>query len=942
MIDDLGERLQRLPAEKRKALLEQLRQRGVELPITMAPFLREEEPPLAENQRRIWLLKQLQPEGDSAYHLPQIVHLRGRLDLDALREAVTIVARRHESLRTTIGVDSKGEPVQLIAEEPSIDLQVREAGAVETSGIGALSDELYAFAFQPFDFQESLFRARLYRVSEEDHVFALVFHHIISDGWSLRIFVGEMISAYEGLVKGSALEAPGVPVQFGDYVSWASHRDYASDVEFWANELDGFEPLHFPTFTEPNIRTAEDIRFVFSKTLVKQVRALAGSQGCTLFTVLVAAFELALSLYSGQSDVAIGATVAGREHAEIEQVIGYFSTAIVLRTRFDFDSTVEELLRSVRETTLSALQHHRHLPYEDLAARLALPRNPWGGNPFFNTMVVFQNLQESSVEMADLSVELVDSHVLFEDRERPAMFDLYLEIEDGAEELHATLTFRRGAIDRERATRLVQVTQTLLEQFASNPQRRLGQLSILSAEETRSLVTLGKGPRADFEALPIPRLFERAVEKYADSIAIRTEGGEWTYSRLHQQSNGIARRLAGGGIGVGDRVGVSLRRSPELIAALLGVMKVGAAYVPLEPELPTGRLKYIVANAGLRWVVASEDVEWVEGSDVECIDVHCAPAAEFDVPADLSAEHPAYVIYTSGSTGNPKGVVVSHRNVHNHLHSKAVLCEAHPGEVALCRSSFSFDASVSEIFVPLTQGGTLVVAKPEGHRDPRYLVQLIRDHEVEVMEAVPSGLSLLLETEGIGECTTLKKVILGGEALSAELRDSFLDRLPCRLFNPYGPTEATVETTMAECRRGDQLVSIGRPMHNYQVAILDRFGNMLPAHWVGELCIAGEGVASGYVGEPRKTAESFLPASFSEHCGARMYSSGDNVWWTEEDRLAYLGRRDHQVQVRGIRVEIGEIETLLHAVAGVHEAVVVPVDLRNGRSDGLVAYVVRK
>lgn len=935
VISQIEERLRSLQPEKRQLLVEKLRERGMELPLRIFPLLRVGDISIAENQRRLWFIHQL--DAGAGYHIPVFAKLDGPVDLDALRFALDHVTRRQQSLRTAFVRDAEGEPIAVVRDDVRLELEVEQGRDHDEHELLA---QLAEFANRPFDLAEPpLARTRLIELGPDEHLFVIVFHHIVSDGWSSNVFIAELIESYRAHVEGRAPALEPLEVEYQDVVAWREQQDHTASRNRWKEELTGFEPLEIPAMSaddDAGESEASIALHTFTPSLSSEVRSLASALGVTPYVVFNTAMKFVLGHYADQRDVTIGNTVAGRDHAMMEGIIGYFSTAVVSRTRFHPTQTVEELLRAEAEKAADLADHHGHFPLEELAEELRLSRTA-RTNSFFDAMLVFQNIRPASMEMADVTVSFWDG---WSEVPHEAMFDWYVEIYDAPEKFSGLLMHRRSHVDARAATDFWRHLGRTLEIFASAPNARLADLEIFAPE-----VSWEKGPGGIPDRRPFVSRIAEIADAEPDSIAVVDGDREVSYGELVRWAAGLANLIHGRGIRPGARVGVCARRSVELIAGLLATSMARCAYVPLEPDLPRDRLAFLIRDARTAVVLCDESGrDALTGHDVETASLSRQSGDEDEeFPTKPSPHDVAYVIYTSGSTGRPKGVAVSHASVSNHLDGKIRACSYDSSDVFLCRSSFSFDASVTEIFVPLTLGAKLVVARPGGQRDPRYLSELISRHRISVVETVPSGLALLMEEPAFATCSSLRSVVLGGEALSPQIRDRFHQTHPqARLFNPYGPTEATVEATMKECGAPEHEVTIGNPMQGVSTFVLDAWGRRQPARVPGELFIAGSGVAQGYLGRPRLTAESFLPCELTDRPGERAYRSGDFVAWLENGDIRYDGRKDHQLQIRGVRAELGEIEVVMRSLEGVEDVVVVPVNERAGRADGLIAFVVRR
>ncbi len=943
-------------AARVEAGIKELRRTGAEPAVPpllpMSPALRRGDLPLSFAQQRLWFIDQLEP-GSSLYNMPVVLRVEGPLDPAILERCLGEIVRRHEALRTVFTVHDDA-PVQVIRPPapfvlPQVDLSALPEAARETAALALVQEE----AGRPFDLSglqgdpkgDLMLRGVLLRLGAADHVVALTMHHIASDGWSLGLLVGEVTALYAAFAQGEPSPLPELPVQYADFAlwqrSWLQGEILAREIEWWRRQLAGLPPL----VTLPTDRPRPAVQsyrgatrpVFFPAELTRRMATLGRHEGATLFMVLLAAFQALLARLSDEDDLAVGSPMAGRTHREIEPLIGFFVNTVVLRSDLSPTSTCGELLGRVRETALDAYLH-QDIPFEKLVLELA-PERSLAHAPLFQAMLVLQNAPAESLEIRDLRLRPVSLETT------AAKFDLTVSLGEHGGGLLGTVEYATDLYDAATVDRLIACFELLLSGMVEEPERRLGELPLLTPAEARQLRAWNETDTAYPLDRPLHAWIEDQAGRAPESVAVSFETEELTYGELVRRADRLARRLGASGCGPESRVGVLLERSSELLVALLGILKAGAAYVPLDPDHPADRLVFQDRDARLRRIVTRADLaDRLPGAadrflflpPGEPVAGNLGGPDEAPLAVTVDPDHPAYVLYTSGSTGRPKGAVISHRAIVNRLLWMQEALRLSAADRVLQKTPVSFDVSVWELFWPLMTGARLVVARPGGHRDNAYLARLIARQEITVLHFVPSMLQLFLEEPGAGECRTLRDVVCSGEALSAELARRFAARLGrARLHNLYGPTEAAVDVTSWVCAAAEHEdgrgIPIGRPIANTRIHLLDRGLQPVPVGVPGELFIAGVNLARGYVERPDLTAERFLPAPEGREPGERLYRTGDLARWRSDGAIEYLGRLDHQVKIRGVRIELGEIEAALLSLPGVREAVVMAREAREDR-----------
>ena len=910
--------------------------------------------PASFAQQRLWFLDRLESH-TAPYNMSVATRLRGPLDVESLERALNHCVQRHEVLRTTF-VMSGEQLMQLIAYELRVEMPLRDlTGLAEGEREAEMARLAAREGGRAFDLEGGpLLRASLYRLSEREHVLLLVIHHIVCDGWSLGVLSAELGTLYAAFSRGLDSPLPDLPLQYADYAVWQRRRLTGQTLErllsYWRQRLLGAPPaLELPTDRPRHAtgsRPGRTHEFRLPPALTERLRALGRSQGATLFMVLLAGWQALLSRYSGEEEVVVGAPVAGRVRAELEPLVGLFVNTLALRARVEGGEGFGELLGRVREACLGAYEH-QELPFERLVEELR-PARELGRHPVFQVMFAMQEASpgwsaERGLEGETFGVEPGE-----------AKFDLSLAVAERDGTLHGALTYDSGLFEAATAARMVAHFVRLLEGVAADPERAVGSIPLLSGEEERRQLLF----EYNDTARPFPpddrlhHLFSERAARDPHAAALVCGDTALTYAELETRSNQLAHHLISLGVGAEVCVGVCLSRSVELLVALLGVLKAGGAYLPLDPEYPVERLAFLFDDGGCPVVLTEGRLmdslpasAWVQ---VVCLDEmgdELALLPESDPGARVLPENLAYVIYTSGSTGQPKGVGVSHRAVCNYVRWAADYYPAAGASPFF--TSPAFDLTVTSLFPALAAGGSVAVVAGEGGAALAELARGGRD--CGLLKLTPSHLALLTGiTRGAperSEAMTLwpAALVLGGEALDYESLRPWRELSPAtRLINEYGPTETTVGCCVYEVATEAEEsgpVPIGRPIANTRLYVADARGEPLPVGVAGELLIGGSGLARGYLNRPGLTAERFVPDPFSGEPGARLYRSGDLARWRADGVLGYLGRVDEQLKLRGYRIEPGEVETALRQHVSVRDAAVIVREDEPG-DKRLVAYAV--
>ncbi|MDX3503338.1 amino acid adenylation domain-containing protein [Streptomyces sp. ATCC51928] len=933
-------------SDAKRALLAQ-RLRGRARPAQAVPRRPEGTvPPLSFAQERLWFMEQFAP-GTAAYNIPVARRLRGPLDRPALQRALDAVVARHETLRSRYPATDDGRPVLEIAAPAPFGLRTAEADDEEHAA--RLVDELGAL---PFDLVTGpLINGLLVRIADDDHVLLLVVHHSVSDGWSSEVLVSEVLRGYTAYATGGPDPLAELPVQYGDFARWQRDRltggRLAEEVAYWAGELSGVRPLELPTARpRPERQTFDGAGFGFDvdRDLLDRLTALGKQHGATVHMVLLAAFQLVLSRFSGQRDFAVGSPVAGRPEPELEGLVGMFVNVLALRARLDGDPAFTDLLARTRETCLEAYAH-QELPFAQLVSELNVERDVTR-SPVFQAVLAIQNYA-SAAPQEELALEIEP----FGLRAAGTRFDLELFLMEWPGGLRGAFNYNTDLFDESGIARIADSLDRLLHAVADRPDLPVSAHDLLDpVERTRMLDTWNDTAVALPDDATLTGLVAAQIARTPDAVAVDFGGETLTYAELDRSAVRIARRLAREGVGPGSLVAVSAERSLDLLPGLLGVLRTGAAYTPLDPEYPAERLAFMLADSGAEVLLTQRRAPVPEGCAARVLLLD--DPAEWDGDDDgepggdgvrlvgPAADDLAYMIYTSGSTGRPKGVPNTHRAIANRLLWMARTYGLTPADAVLQKTPTGFDVSVWELFLPLITGARLVVAQPGGHKDAAHLRDTIAEHGVTVAHFVPAMLDVFLAEDDVERCTTLRRVVCSGEELAPHTARAFTARLPhCALANLYGPTEAAVDVTSWECAGDLAAVPIGAPVDNTRLYVLDADLCPVPVGTPGELHIGGVQVSVGYHRRPGLTAARYVPDPFGPP-GARLYRTGDLARWRADGQLEHLGRIDQQVKVRGLRIEPGEIEAALRAEEGIAAAAVIVREDTPG-DKRLVAYVVR-
>ncbi|MDQ6774343.1 MAG: amino acid adenylation domain-containing protein [Candidatus Dormibacteraeota bacterium] len=897
--------------------------------------------PLSLAQEQLWYFSRLAPD-NPVYNETASIRKDGPLDLTALRRAFNEIVHRHEIWRTTFRVEA-GLPRQVAGPAPAHDLPLTDLSALRADEREQAAARLVAeLARRPYRLDAGPpIRPLLVRFSKEHHRLYLAMHHLVFDGVSLyRIVLPELVALYEAMRAGLPSPLTEPALQYADYALWEADWAVSGEVHrrlaHWRRHLEGAPTLELPLDRPrpPSQRFRGGMEPLhLSAELVGRLRQLARAAGCTLFQVAGAAFSVLLQRYSGQDEVVFGTMADLRQRPELESMVGYCLTPLPLRVDVSGDPTFLELLARASDEVLSGLANL--VPFERLVREVQPQRDP-SLNPIYQAMFVM----EPPVVGSDPSWSMHQMDVAIGNAVGHAKLDLHIELDERPEgHVSGRLIYNGDIFDRETARRIGGHLQRLLEAIADDPRRRISELPLMTDEELRVQTVDWNATEADYpDRATLQQMIQAQAERAPSAVALGCAGVRLTYAELERRANRLAHSLAAAGVSPGDLVAICVPRSLEMVVGMLGILKAGAAYVPLDPLYPAERLAFMVEDSGATVVVTQAGIPaGLAGLPISAVAISSAGEVEGlpDTPPEIEIgpEDLAYVIYTSGSTGKPKGVRVPHRAVVNLICSMAASPGIGAADTVLAVTTYSFDIAVVELWLPLVSGARVELAPAAVAADGRRLAKLFEQCRPTFMQATPATWRMLLESGWKGDTGLV--ALVGGESVDRRLADRLLDRCG-RLWNVYGPTETTVWSTLAPIERGAR-ISIGRPLANTSVYVLDRHRRPLPVGAPGEIFIGGHGVSHGYLNRPELTAERFVADPFRP--GARMYATGDLGRFRSDGCIEHLGRLDHQVKVRGYRIELGEIEAALLRDPDVASAVVVAGNDRSGERS-LVAYVV--
>ena len=904
--------------------------------------------PVSFSQERIWFIDRL--EGSIHYHIPIVRRLKGALNKKALAHALQDIVNRHEVLRTVI-LEQEGEPYQFVNDSINWHLEILDVSSYLYNP-EALQERIQHLILKPFDLaKDYMIRAHLLSLTDDEYVLIVTMHHIASDGWSKFIFVKELMEVYNAYLEQRPANLAPLAIQYADYSLW--QRNYLQGevldkkVEYWKDKLKGVAVLQLPTDHQRPAEWSSPgalLKFSINKLLSDQLQALSRQEGTTLFMTLLAAFKVLLHRHSGQEDICVGSPIANRTQKEVEGLIGFFVNTLALRSEVRSELSFKELLQQIKGTAMEAFEH-QDVPFEKIVEAVVKERD-LSRNPLFQVMLVMQNTP--AVQALRIGeVQLSDEEFIH----NTTHFDITFSIAETLNGLEGVVEYATDLYNKETILRMPDHFTTLLASIVRSPLQKIGELRMLTNEEEHQLLVEFNDTKVDYpKDKTIVDLFEVQSAKTPDANAVVFEEEHLTYKELNERANQLAHYLRSMGVKEETLVPICIERSLEMIIGILGILKSGGAYVPIDPEYPEDRINFMLEDSNAKVVLTSskscqklpavKDLTIIE-LDSQWVNINEQPVD--NLPVIATADNLAYVIYTSGSTGKPKGVMNEHGGLMNRLCWAQDYYGLTIWDSVLQKTTYCFDVSVWELLWPLMVGSRLVFARPDGHKDTAYLRSIIDSENITMLHFVPSMLEVFLFDLKIGECKGLRKVLCSGEALKLKQVELFTEKLPhAELHNLYGPTEAAIDVTYWSIPGGQEIIDmvpIGKPVSNTQIYILGGNNELMPVGVPGEINIGGIQVSRGYLNRPELTQEKFIKDPFIKEGNARIYKTGDLGRWLADGNIEYLGRRDDQVKIRGYRIELGEIESVLQQCEGVSQGVVL------AREDGndnkrLVGYVV--
>jgi amino acid adenylation domain-containing protein len=904
--------------------------------------------PLSYAQEQVWLHAQMAGEVP-IYNEPITIVRRGALDVRVLERCLKEMIRRHEVWRTTFDTFD-GQPVQIVHScpesfhVPEFDLRHLPATTQEVEARRLAEND----ARRMFDLKKGpLLRAILVRLGDQEYRICMTFHQLVFDSvTAYRIIVPELANLYDAFSKGRCSPLPDLPIQYADFSYWQRRNQSSTtrneNLAYWKRRLEGeLSALQWPnSCTRPPVQSHRGAldHFALPESLTSRIRAFSREEGVSLYVTLLTGFAAILHRYTGQTDIILGALSAGRKLPELEPLAGYFVNPLALRIDFSGSPRFRELVARVREVVVDALSRDG-IPFQEIA-KIVQPKIDPSRNPLFQIIFSLQPEMPCSYREWDLRTEEVGNG--------GSKMDLIVVVDSRPDRIFGPITFNPDLFDASTISRMVDHWKTLLSYAVDHPEQWVAELPILTAGERQRIVCDWNDTRVDYRKdLCLHELIEAQVERSPEAVAVTFEDYELSYRELNTRANVVAHHLRRMGVRADELVGVCMQRSVEMVVSLLGILKAGGAYVPLDPDYPSMRLRNMIGDCCPKAILTQQAFLNQLGNhstQVICLDAdweQFADEPKTNLQVISTLQNLCYAIYTSGSTGRPKGVLNTHSGIVNRLLWMQDTYRLSGSDRILQKTPYSFDVSVWEFFWPLMTGARLVMARPDGHKDFSYLVDVIRKEQITTLHFVPSMLAAFLEVEGVDRCTSLKHVFCSGEALPFDVQQRFFQRSKADLYNLYGPTEAAVDVTSWHCSPNDtsSTVSIGRPIANVRIYILDRNMQPMPTGLEGELYIGGIAVARGYLKRPELTAEKFVPDPFSDEPGSRLYKTGDLARFRPDGNIEFIGRIDDQVKIDGVRIELGEIESVIREHPDVRDVrVVVRKDHTGERR--LFAYVV--
>jgi amino acid adenylation domain-containing protein/FkbM family methyltransferase len=921
---------------------------GEKAPVIL-PQPRPEEIPLSFSQERLWFIDQF--EGSIEYHIPAVLRLRGKLNIDALASALKTIVNRHEILRT-VYKEKQGQPYQYI--KPADQWNLTIAREEEFN----LEPEKYTQRFiqEPFNLSDDyMFRASLISIAADEYVLLSVMHHIASDGWSISILVKEVVELYEAYTEKREVQLKPLSIQYADYALWQKEH-LPEDVlkkklNYWQNKLERVSYLELSTdYRRPATPSGKGgtVRLNIEKDLIDKLQALSRKQNATLFMTLLAAFKVLLYRYSAQEDICVGTPIANRTQQEVEGLIGFFLNTLALRSKLSGELAFTELLSQLRNTTLEAYEN-QDVPFEKIVEKVVQERD-LSRTPLFQVMFILQNTPEVP-ELRFGDVQLSGEPI----KHDTSKFDLIFSLTEGAYGLNGSVQFSTDLYDKETIAAMAGHFKELLYSIVNKPEEKVSTLRMLKIEEENNLLAKFNTDSVQYPDKNLVALIEEQAAKTPDNIALIFGDKQLTYRQFNERSNQLAHYLQRKAIKNESLVPICIDKSFEMIIGILGILKAGGAYVPIDPEYPTDRIRFMLEDTNATVILSSEKAlnslnkliskEKTVALDIQWNEIQDYPLTNLNL--NIAASQFAYTLYTSGSTGKPKGVQVQHKSLSSHLHWFNNQYQISESDSTLLLSSFSFDGCMTSMWPVLTKGGQLHL--PENNLlDTDQVLNYVSDNSLSYLKTLPGIFKTIIHAGNFKEqgiCKSLRLIILGGERVDPADIKAYISLYPDTLIsNHYGPTECTISSSfhLVNKHNIDEFMKrpvIGKPIDNTQIYILAENGLLSPVGVVGELFIGGQGVAKGYLNDEKLTSEKFVSDTFKSEPDARMYRTGDLGRWLPNGSIEFLGRLDDQVKIRGYRVELGEIENIIQLSGLVQHAVVLAKDDEGGNTR-LVAYTV--
>ncbi len=916
--------------------------------------------PLSWSQQGLWVLEQLET-GQCTYNLCWALRIVGRVDIDYFNQAINSLVQRHAILRTVFQYGPQG-PEQIVLPELVINIPLRSIE--EMTSEKKIEEIRYRFSKEvntPFDLETGpLLRGSLYSTGKNEYLFIMTMHHIIIDGWSMPILFKEFVDSYAAINKGETLPQNDPSLQYYQFatnqINNGSDKSLVEGFAYWQKQLSGLLPrLDLPTdFPRTGHHSLKGARFFFKfpATTCEQIHIACKKERVTMYMYLLTVFKILLYRYTGQDDLLVGSPTANRTR-DTFTLLGFFVNTIVLRTDYGGNPSFRDVLAKEKQAVIDGMRHMA-VPLGKIVEKLSLKYSR-DGSQLLQTMFTLQNiplpqLGDENMQITPVNIDFPDDPEFnwIQNDTGWSEFDLILELTNQQGGLVGAFEYNSSLFTKETIARMQEHFLLLLDAVLSDPKQHIGNLNMLSAKEYALLHQWNETDVAFIgHTKTLVELFAEQVVRSPDATAVVFHNDSLSYRELDQRANQLAHYLCDNGVVAESLVAVCLDRSIEMVVALLGILKSGGAYVPIDPSYPEDRISYMISDSKASMIITCEQfLSHISehGARVICLGTDNALSAyPVESPqVHVSPEHLAYVIYTSGSTGKPKGVMIPNSAITNHMLWMQSVCPVGVEDAVLQKTSFSFDASVWEFYAPLLTGGRLVMARQGGHLDPDYLIQTIQKYAITTLQLVPSMLGVLLEQKSFAKCLSLNQVYCGGEALSLALVTQFHDTFTSvDLYNLYGPSEATIDATFSLCRRGGTTVSIGRPVANCKAFILDRNLTPVPVGVIGELYLSGAGLARGYLNQPKLTAQKFIDVTDRQlwETDIRLYKTGDLARFISGGDIQYMGRTDHQIKLRGFRVELGEIESVINKSDLVYDNAVLAHG-EGGRMQYLQAYVV--